>query len=267
VPVLVLSRRHSPDSNAMWRAAVDARWDVVRAMGYEPPPELAGRKDVVFYGETLLADAIAPPLDLVLLEPDARWLAAVPERHLRRRVRAGCVADVRTRAERAFVKPADEKVFPARVYEAAEPIDAEHALDDQLAVLVSEPVRFGVEVRAFVRERRIASMSAYVRDGEIARDSSGEWPLSDDEREGACALLEAMCADPEVALPPGVVLDVGRIEDGGWALVEANAAWASGICGCDPAAVLETVALTTMPRAVLTSDLRRWARTPALELE
>jgi hypothetical protein len=80
MPVLVLSRRYSDDANAMCRAAVTAGGDIVGATSYGVPAELEGRSDVVFYAETLVADA--------LLEPGVRWLAELPERHVRRSVRA-----------------------------------------------------------------------------------------------------------------------------------------------------------------------------------
>jgi hypothetical protein len=38
-----------------------------------------------------------------------------------------------------------------------------------------------------------------------------------------------------------VVLDVGIIRGEGWAVVEANAPWGSGVYGCDPDQVLRVV--------------------------
>jgi hypothetical protein len=265
MPGLVLSRRFSDDANSMWRAAVAAGWDVVRATSYAVPAELQGRTDIVFYAETLLAAAFAPSLGVGLLEPDARWLAELPERYVRRAIRASTVAGIRTRSERAFVKPADEKVFPARVYEASESIDPEHAIDDSIPTLISEPVRFETEVRSFVLDRRVITYSAYMRDGDIAKAEDGSWPLAREEEEGALKLLAEICAD-EVPLPPGVVIDVGRIEGRGWAVVEANAAWASGVCGCDAAEVLRVVERTTVPSARLADIDRRWLRTPSLAI-
>jgi hypothetical protein len=267
MPLLVLSRRFSDDANTVWRAAVSAGWDVVRATSYVPPPDLVGRTDAKFYAETLLADAIAPALELVLLQPDAAWLAELPLRYLQRAVRVSTVAGVRRRSERAFVKPADEKVFPARVYEPAEAIDPDGALDDRLPTLVSEPVRFGIEVRAFVLDRQVVTHSAYVRDGDIAKTDDGSWPLTREEEAGALRLLNELCGDETVALPPGVVLDVGHIEGRGWAVVEANAAWASGVCGCDAAEVLRVVRRTTLPAASVTEADRRWVRVPSLYME
>jgi hypothetical protein len=37
------------------------------------------------------------------------------------------------------------------------------------------------------------------------------------------------------------VLDVGIITNRGWAVIEQNAAWGSGIYGCDPVQVLEVI--------------------------
>jgi hypothetical protein len=49
-----------------------------------------------------------------------------------------------------------------------------------------------------------------------------------------------------------VVVDVGVIPGRGWAAVELNACWASGVYGCDPAAVLgvlrQAMGRNTSPR-------------------
>lgn len=259
-PTLVLSRRHSPDSQALWRAANEAGWDVVRVHGYDAPAELFGRKHVAFYCETLLADAVAPALGVVLFEPDARWLAELPAHYLRRALRAATLAEVRDVRTRAFVKPADEKVFAARVYDAGEPIDAARLLEDATAVFVSEPVRFEVELRAFIADRSVRAISAYVRDGDIAQAPDGSWPLDPAELEGAKDLLRALLADPGVSFPPALVVDVGRIEGRGWAVVEANAAWASGVCGCDPRAVLDVVRRACVRAEDVEPGDERWGR-------
>lgn len=61
-----------------------------------------------------------------------------------------------------------------------------------------------------------------------------------------------------VAVPLGVVLNVGIIEGRGWAIVEANAAWGSGIYGCDPSAVLPALARYCCPRGKVRDGDRRW---------
>jgi hypothetical protein len=54
----------------------------------------------------------------------------------------------------------------------------------------------------------------------------------------ALAACERLLASRAVGLPPAFVVDVGRIEGRGWAVVEFNPAWCSGLLGAEPAAVL-----------------------------
>ncbi|WAS92153.1 ATP-grasp domain-containing protein [Nannocystis punicea] len=55
-----------------------------------------------------------------------------------------------------------------------------------------------------------------------------------------------------------VVIDVGAIEDRGWAVAEANPAWASGLCGCEPARVLAVLRACVV--AGEASEAARWLR-------
>jgi hypothetical protein len=256
---LILSRRYSDDSNAMWRAALAAGWGVERLLSYGLPEGLA-IEDPVLYGETILADAIAGALGLRLIEPSWGWLPALPEPYRRRAVRLCTLGEARSLQGPLFLKPVDEKIFKAAVYARGDEADPTRALADSEAVLVAEPVRWGVEVRVFLRERQVATLSAYIRDGEIARDAQGNWPLSDTEEAAVRAFLGELLADPAVELPPAVVIDVGEIVGRGWAVVEANAAWASGLCGCDPEAALRVVRRASVPAAGLSEGDRPWLR-------
>jgi len=257
MPALLLSRRYSDDSNAIWRAAVAAGWEVERLMTYAVPP---GLREPVLYGETLLADAVAPALGLMLLEPTEDWPALLPERYRKRAIRLATLAEARALTERAFVKPVDEKIFPARVYASGSEVEPAGDFPGTAAVLISEPVVFEVKVRAFVVERTIAALSAYVRGGEVARDAAGEWPLSEVERQEARAFLETLLGDAAVDLPAAVVIDVGRTSDRGWAVVEANACWAAGICGCDPREVLPVLRRACVLEASACDADRKWSR-------
>ncbi|EYF00947.1 ATP-grasp domain-containing protein [Chondromyces apiculatus] len=259
MPTLVLSHRYSSDSNALFTAALKAGWDVERLHTFQCPEGLAAREPVL-YGETLLADAIAGELGIALLEPDAAWLPDLPARHRLREVRLTTLAEALTLHERVFVKPTDEKCFPARVYADGAAIDPDPVLPPDLPVLVSEPVVFEVEFRFFVRGREALTLSPYIRGGELARDAAGDWEADTAEVEAASAALRALLADPEVALPPAVVVDVGRMAGRGWGVVEANPAWASGLCGSDPARVLPVLRRATVPQAALTDEDRRWIR-------
>lgn len=259
MPTLLLSRRHSDDSNAMWRAALYTGWDVQRLQSYSVPAGLREREPVL-YTETLLADAVAEPLGLVLLEPTYDWLPRLPIPYRKREVTLGTLGLARQLTSRAFVKPVDEKIFPARVYASGSEIEPTLELAADTPVLISEPVTWTLEVRAFVRDRTVADLSAYIRDGNIARSEAGEWPLSEQERAGATAFLGTLLSDPQVALPAAVVIDVGLIQGQGWAVVEANACWAAGICGCDPRALLPVMRRASVPEPALSAEDRPWSR-------
>jgi hypothetical protein len=260
MPTLLLSRRYSEDSNSMWRAAVDAGWDVERLHTYAVPEGIAER-DPVVYGETLLADAVAEQIGLTLLEPAHDWLTTIPAEYCGRAVKMDVLGNVRSVGKTAFIKPVDEKIFRSRVYQPGESIDAERAFPDDSAVIVCEPIQFGLEVRAFVLERQVVALSAYMRDGDIAKDESGEWPLAPAEDQAARAFLQRVLANQEVALPPAVVVDVGEAVGLGWVVVEANPCWASGLCGCDPREVLGVVRRANVRTANLSDSDAPWSRT------
>jgi hypothetical protein len=81
-------------------------------------------------------------------------------------------------------------------------------------------------------------MSPYWRDGRPARADDGSWPASGTELDEAKAFCECVLADSAVSIPGAIVIDVGIIRGRGWAVIESNAAFSSGIYGCDPEKVL-----------------------------
>lgn len=169
MPTLVLSPRYTADSIALWRAALASGWSITRVRKIGDAAELAGEVDpseVLIYGETMLADAVADALDLALLEPTYAWLPELPKVLRLREIELTTLGVARGLAGPVFVKPVDDKFFPARVYA---PVEVDALVADDLPVLIAEPVRFGVEVRAFVCERAVVGLSAYLRDGQLAQ--------------------------------------------------------------------------------------------------
>src|SRR5262249_35622724 len=69
---------------------------------------------------------------------------------------------------------------------------------------------------------------------------------ADPAREGVLDFAARLFAPGVPALPSAVVVDVGRIGED-WAVVEANAAWASGHYACDEDAVLDGVLRAAAP--------------------
>ena len=112
---LVLSPRFTPDSMALRNAAIESGWDVERLRTWHPPDELVDR-DVVPYGEPLFAAVVADVLQLALIEPHLSWVAELPLDLRQREIQFTNLAAARVIGSPAFIKPADDKCFHARVY-------------------------------------------------------------------------------------------------------------------------------------------------------
>lgn len=205
------------------------------AASWRAPQELSGQQ-VHLYGGPLFADAVGGALGLGLLEPSADWLSALPRELTGRAVELTTLAAARRLSGPAFVKAPADKHFAARVYDRGGDLPGPELLDGDVPVLVSEVVRFAVEYRLFVLDGAVRAASRYSRDGELSVGA----PESDAPELSVFA-AEVLAAAAECApLPSAAVVDVGRTP-GGWAVVEANAAWASGGYACDPDAVLDVV--------------------------
>jgi hypothetical protein len=240
MPTLILSPRYTTDSIALAKAAAGLGWSVQRLLNWHAPDGLSSDA-FALYGEPFFAAAIAEQLSLHLLEPPFDWLATLPVSYSKRRVFCTTLGEARLVAASAFIKPADDKCFSAQVYlSGAELRDTDH-LPAETPVLVSEPVEWEVEYRGFIRHNELQTLSPYFRDGNLAQTEDGDWPAAEEEVQEARDFYTGFLSDSEVKLPPGVVVDIGRIRGRGWAVVEANPAWSSGIYGCDPSQVLPVV--------------------------
>ena len=115
-------------------------------------------------------------------------------------------------------------------------------------MLVQEVAEWTIEFRCFVVERKVAAVSAYWRDGQLAMSEDGMRIASDAELNETGRFCETVLADQSVSVPEAAVLDVGVIRNQGWAVIECNAAFAAGIYGCDPVAVLPVLRRACVPR-------------------
>jgi hypothetical protein len=244
MPTLVLTPRQTEDAQALWRAASQLGWRVERLQSWRVPDDLRGVPEPVLYLEALIGPTLAGQFGLRLLEPPDDWLPALPDEYRKRSARLTTFAHARTLTEPAFVKPPNSKSFPAKVYTGATLPDG---YADDSPVLVQEVVRWEKEFRCFVRNRELRTLSVYLRDGELQR--ANDFAATDDELAEVTAFVNGVLADERVRLPRACVLDVGVIAGRGWAAVELNAAWGSGLYGCDPAEVLEVLRHAAEPVA------------------
>lgn len=124
-----------------------------------------------------------------------------------------------------FIKPVTPKQFRGAVYQSAATLAEEcRGLTPDIKVFVAEQVRFTAEVRSFVLDRQILDASVYEGTADVV-----------DAAKFAREVIEAM------KLPRTVVIDVGFIAERGWAVIEFNAAWGSGLNGCDAEKVFRAI--------------------------
>ena len=242
MPTLIFTPRHSEDSQALWKAAARNGWNVERLPGWRVPEHLRSLPEPVFYGEALFGPSISEQLGLSLSNPPEDWLVRLPLEYRLRDIRLSTLGAERSRATPAFIKPPNDKSFPANVYIGAELPDG---YDEDMPVLVSDVVRWTCEFRCFVLDRSVRSYSLYSRNGELARDSGFASSAQEDTQ--ANEFIARLLADTRVELPRACVIDVGVIEGHGWACVEQNAAWGAGLYACDPDAVLEVLRYASTP--------------------
>jgi hypothetical protein len=267
MPTLVLPPRLNDDAKAIRSAALDYGWEVFQASRWQIPPGLK-LNDPVLYSEPLFADVASAELKVFLLDPVIDWLVSVPEEYTHRRIKYATLQEASVLLDQPwFVKPAEDKSFPARVYLSASELPGEDQVPGNTPILLSEPVHWKLEVRCFVLDQQVVTLSPYFRDGGLAIDEAGNWRFQRDEEKQARLFAEKILTDARLCFPPAVVLDIGIIDDRGWAVVEINPAWGSGIYGCDPNNVLPVLQRATIPQGKKTPEEERQFMRPHITIE
>jgi hypothetical protein len=260
MPALVLSSWSLPAARGLAEAARSAGWAThcLEDAAPLPPPG-----DVACYVDTEAALAAAARLNVALLEPPLDLLARLPLEFRRRNVEFARFGDLHRLHAAAFVKPADalHKVFDAGIYANGRDIRTHRPVDPQTPVLLAEPVEWLAEFRCFLLDGQVMAWSPYLSFGRPVWKPFAEAKAAPQIPPVAAAVAERLARS--VALPPALVVDVGLIEDRGWAVVEFNPAWCSGLLGADPARVLPVLARACRDAARLSDADRRWARSVA----
>lgn len=236
MPTLILTPRYSDDTQALWKAAAARGWSIERLSRWHIPEHLQQAHEPVLYAEALFGPTLAEQLGIALASPPDDWLVRLPEPYRKREIRLMSLSEARRLSAPAFIKPPNDKTFPAQVYA---PDALPEGYDENMPVLVSDIVRWRCEFRCFIRDRKRIACSIYSRDGELQKDNG--FSSTAEELAEVHAFVDTLLDDARVDLPVATVVDVGLIEGRGWAAVEQNAAWGAGIYGCDPDAVLDVL--------------------------
>ncbi|MCB1051180.1 MAG: ATP-grasp domain-containing protein [Acidobacteria bacterium] len=240
MPTLILSPRYTEDGQLLWKAALDAGWHIHRLSSWQIGPEARSIVDPVLYVEAMFAPTFAEELGVVLSEPSLDWLPKLPFRFRLRDIQLMTLGEAHRLEKDAFVKPPNDKSFAAKVYS---PGGLPEDFPESMPVLVAEPVTWENEFRCFFLDQKLVTYSVYARWGEL-QDQEGYQHSPEEETELHTFLAEIL-SDSNVSFPNAAVLDVGKIQGKGWAVVEQNAAWGAGLYGADPALVLQVIRKAT----------------------
>lgn len=257
MPSLILSSRYSEDSQTLRKAAQVAGWETVRIDGnqipdwFEPPDN-----QIAFFHTAPHVFELAAGLSRSLLGCDADWLPGLPTEFLKRQLRQTSVAMALDLPERSFVKHSVSKTLEAGIYNSVTLHDAVANLPHAALLHVSEPVNWLAEYRCFVSDRKVVATSPYRRGDRLFDGNAASLGATANEIADAVAFADSVLTSPETECPPGFVLDVGIIEGRGWAVIEVNECWASGIYSCDPNHVLSSLLKASVPASDETQH--RW---------
>jgi hypothetical protein len=262
MPTLLLSTWSLPAARALADAARDARWG---ACTLDEAAEAKTQGKVVFYGGTDRALEAAARFHLALLEPPFDLLARLPVEFRQRAVEYASFGDLGRLRAPTFVKPADalNKSFDAGVYAHVRDIRMPKVVDASTPVLLAEPVEWSAEYRCFILEGEIAAWSPYISFGRPAWKPFAPGTLAGQTPPNLRSFCERLFARSAVSFPPAFVMDVGLIDERGWAVVEFNPVWCSGVLGADPRKVLAVLERACQDEQRLNEADRRWHRSLA----
>lgn len=257
MPTFVLSTMDQTFARALAEAARQQNWFVY---AFDEDPERRPEGKVVYYGGLDVSLAIASKLGLVLLEPPLDLVARLPLEFRRRSVEFGRFADLERLRTPAFVKPADplNKAFDAGIYSPG--MRPRRQVSPSEPILVAEPVEWLAEFRCFVLEGRIVTWSPYLSFGRPNWRPIDPAKTPTETPSHLEVICQRLAAKSGLRLPPAFVVDVGLIEDRGWAVVEFNPAWCSGLLGAHPRKVLAVLERACHHKEALHPDDAPWHR-------
>lgn len=233
--IIALSPMYTEDSNNLKKASFNSPYELNRFNAKWSVPEEFRTDVIAVYGEDIYSEIVAEQCNLTLTKPNDNWLAGISEEFIKRKITYGQLKDF-LQEEDIFIKCSDFKSFKAGVYHKLTDIKGFDTVDLNSTVFTSEVVEWELEVRCFVLNNEIKTYSSYWRNNSFDTHS-----LSETEESDMFEFFKGFIQKYSSTLPNAIVLDFGIIKGKGWALIEANPAWCSGLYACDAEKALEVV--------------------------
>ncbi|MGK5549257.1 ATP-grasp domain-containing protein [Streptomyces sp. URMC 127] len=248
---LLLPPRLTASAESVRQAARRRGLRTVQSASFTLPEDLCSAEHL--HAGPDFADVAAPVYGIAPLEAPRDWLAGLPRELTGREVRVMAIAEAYALRRPAFVKSPNDKSIRAMVYADGTRLPGPDAVEAETPVLVSDTVTFTAEYRLHCLDGMVHTGSRYAEDGRLALG-----PLPESARAFGADVL----AVAGTALPSAIVIDVGLI-DGRWAVVEANAAWASGLYNACPDRALDVILRAAGPAGDVASRDRPFVRIPS----
>ena len=237
-----------PNKTDIERDAVASAWEnaggkVLRVDKFWEPPDL-DKAIIRIYGNAIFALVIREKKPIKLISPDDYLQITLNEKWLKRKINLIILKDITSMAFPLFAKPLIPKEFRSGVYRDIDELAREcRGLSEYTTILASEIVSFESEVRCFILNNHIETMSVY----------SGEAFVSAAEK-----FVKSFLANTRNRrlLVDAYVLDIGYIKDRGWAVIEANPAWGAGLNGCDPSKAINCIYAATKPERAIDENIQ-----------
>ncbi len=249
---VVFPPRLTESARRIWSAAERRGLTTVQLPTFAVPPGLI--VEHLHAGPTF-ADAVAPKVGLALLEAPPVLMSRLPREVTRRHISAMPIRDAWMLRTPAFIKTPNDKTIRAMIYSDGSRLPGPDAVDADTTVLVSSVVDFMTEHRLFVLDGRIHTAGQYADRGR---------PHLAEPDSSAIAFGTELLSGFASTLPSAIVIDVGETDDG-WAIVEANAAWASGCYLAEPDRVLDVIQRAAQPACRVSDRDAAFARPSTYE--
>ncbi|MEJ5104769.1 ATP-grasp domain-containing protein [Chryseobacterium sp. MYb328] len=233
--IIALSPMYTEDSNNLKKASLNSPYELSRFNAKWNVPEEFRTDVIAVYGEDIYSEIVAEQCNLILTKPKDNWLSEISEEFTHRKITYGQLGDFLQERD-IFIKCSDFKSFKAGVYHNLTDIKGFDTVDLNSNVFTSEIVEWELEVRCFVFNNEIKTYSSYWRNNSFDTN-----PLSETEEHDMFEFFNRFIQKYSSTLPNAIVLDFGIIKGKGWALIEANPAWCSGLYACDAEKALEVV--------------------------
>lgn len=238
--LVALSPIYTEDSNNLKKASLSSPYELNRFNAKWNVPEEFRGDVIAVYGEDIYAEIVAEQCNLTLTKPSDDWLSLISETFTKRKINYGKLKEF-IHLENIFIKCSDFKSFKAGVFDKVTDINGFDSLDLGSMVFTSEVVHWDLEVRCFVLNGKIETYSSYWRNNQF--DTQG---LSETEKTQLFNFFDDFIVQYQNTLPNAIVIDFGIIQNKGWALIEANPAWCSGLYACNAGKALEIIVKSCM---------------------